>query len=94
MTIGAGDADIRSAQEVKHTTRSITAAALIIFDGILVFPLVNFAPLAQLLLSLLLFGHQLAVTGVLFLHGGDQSGLLRQRFFLFCYLLPCQFQPM
>lgn len=92
--IGAGGCTAGLAHEVKHSTRSSVTGALIVFNRILVFPLVDFTPLAQLLLSLLLLCHQLAVTGVLFLHGGDQSGLLRQRLLLYCNLLSCQYQPM
>ena len=60
------------------------------FNGILIFPLVVFALLAQLLLSPLLFGHHCAITGVIRAQCGDQSCLLRQRLLLFCSLLACQ----
>lgn len=56
-TSGAGGGGVRSAQEAKNSTRSTAAGALVIFNGILIFPLVFFALLAQLLFSLLLFCH-------------------------------------
>ena len=63
--IGAGGCGIRSAQDAKNSTGSGTAGTLIIFDSFTVFPLIDFAPAAQLLLSPLLFCHQCAIAGVI-----------------------------
>ncbi len=78
--------------ELNNSGRHRLTSTGIILDCFTIFPLVVFALLAQLLLSPLLFGHHCAITGVIRAQCGDQSCLLRQRFFLLCNLLACQIQ--
>lgn len=50
--MGVGVGGIRAVQEVKHSTRSEAAGTFVVFDSILIHPLINFALLAQLLFFL------------------------------------------
>ncbi|CAI0791989.1 Uncharacterised protein [Serratia liquefaciens] len=92
--IGAGGCTIVLAHEVKHSTRSSATGALIVFDRIPIFPLIDISLLAQLLFLLLLCCHQHTVLCILRLQRGNQSCLMRQCLFLLGCLLPRQLQSM